>query len=173
MNINKESAYLRGLLEGYELDSNKKETKLFTKILELIDEMADHITALEADNAELREYIEELDQDLGEVEEEVFFADDECDGDCDDCDCEDCDGHDAGHAHDEEHCCEDTPLYLRASGSDVHVEKRYLVSNDSFIIPQQPVLPVSDAVADCILLWHLKIPDVRVPYHALRAPPVV
>ena len=88
-------------------------------------------------------------------------------------DCEDCDGHDAGHAHDEEHCCEDTPLYLRASGSDVHVEKRYLVSNDSFIIPQQPVLPVSDAVADCILLWHLKIPDVRVPYHALRAPPVV
>ena len=88
-------------------------------------------------------------------------------------DCEDCDGHDAGHAHDEEHCCEDTPLYLRASGSDVHVEKRYLVSNDSFIIPQQPVLPVNDAVADCILLWHLKIPDVRVPYHALRAPPVV
>lgn len=88
-------------------------------------------------------------------------------------DCEDCDGHDAGHAHDEEHCCEDTPLYLRASGSDVHVEKRYLVSNDSFIIPQQPVLPVSDAVADCILLWHLKIPDIRVPYHALRAPPVV
>ena len=88
-------------------------------------------------------------------------------------DCEDCDGHDAGHAHDEEHCCEDTPLYLRASGSDVHVEKRYLVSNDSFIIPQQPVLPVSDAVAYCILLWHLKIPDIRVPYHALRAPPVV
>lgn len=88
-------------------------------------------------------------------------------------DCEDCDGHDAGHAHDEEHCCEDTPLYLRASGSDVHVEKRYLVSNDSFIIPQQPVLPVSDAVADCILLWHLKIPDIRVTYHALRAPPVV
>ena len=88
-------------------------------------------------------------------------------------DCEDCDGHDAGHAHDEEHCCEDTPLYLRASGSDVHVEKRYLVSNDSFIIPQQPVLPVNDAVADCILLWHLKIPDIRVPYHALRAPPVV
>ena len=88
-------------------------------------------------------------------------------------DCEDCDGHDAGHAHDEEHCCEDTPLYLRASGSDVHVEKRYLVSNDSFIIPQQPVLPVSDAVADCILLWHLKSPDIRVPYHALRAPPVV
>ncbi len=76
MNINKESAYLRGLLEGYELDSNKKETKLFSKMLELIDEMADHITALEADNAELREYIEELDHDLGAVEEDLYVTDD-------------------------------------------------------------------------------------------------
>ena len=77
MNINKESAYLRGLLEGYELDSNKKETKLFTKMLELIDEMADHITALEADNAEMREYIEELDHDLGAVEEDLYMTDDD------------------------------------------------------------------------------------------------
>ena len=77
MNINKESAYLRGLLEGYELDSNKKETKLFTKMLELIDEMADHITALEADNAELREYVEELDQDLGAVEEDLYVTDED------------------------------------------------------------------------------------------------
>ena len=79
MNINKESAYLRGLLEGYELDSNKKETKLFQKMLELIDEMADHITALEADNAELREYIEELDHDLGAVEEDLYVTDDDDD----------------------------------------------------------------------------------------------
>ena len=75
MNINKESAYLRGLLEGYELDTNKKETKLFEKMLALIDEMADHITALEADNAELREYVEELDQDLGAVEEDLYMTD--------------------------------------------------------------------------------------------------
>lgn len=75
MNINKESAYLRGLLEGYELDSTKKETKLFQKMLDLIDEMADHITALEADNAELREYIEELDHDLGAVEEDLYVTD--------------------------------------------------------------------------------------------------
>ena len=72
MNINKESAYLKGLLEGYELDSNKKEVKIISKMLELIDEMADHITALEADNAELREYVEELDHDLGAVEEDLY-----------------------------------------------------------------------------------------------------
>ena len=77
MNINKETAYLKGLLEGYELDSNKKETKLFQKMLDLIDEMADHITALEADNAELREYIEELDHDLGAVEEDLYMTDED------------------------------------------------------------------------------------------------
>ena len=77
MNINKESAYLRGLLEGYELDSNKKEVKLIAKMLELIDEMADHITALEADNAEMREYIEELDHDLGAVEEDLYVDSDD------------------------------------------------------------------------------------------------
>ena len=79
MNINKESAYLRGLLEGSELDGNKKEIKRIAKMLELIDEMADHITALEADNAELREYVEELDHDLGAVEEELYMTDDEDD----------------------------------------------------------------------------------------------
>ena len=76
MNISKESAYLKGLLEGYELDSSKKEVKLLTKMLELIDEMADHITALEADNAEMKEYIEELDHDLGAVEEDLYCSDD-------------------------------------------------------------------------------------------------
>ncbi|MBQ4071660.1 MAG: hypothetical protein IJD51_04540 [Clostridia bacterium] len=84
MNINKESAYLRGLLEGYELDGNKKEIKLISKMLELIDEMADHITALEADNAELREYIEELDHDLGAVEEDLYMTDGDDDYDDDD-----------------------------------------------------------------------------------------
>ena len=81
MNINKESAYLRGLLEGYELDGNKKEVKLIAKMLELIDEMADHITALEADNAEMREYIEELDHDLGAVEEDLYMDEDYGDDD--------------------------------------------------------------------------------------------
>ena len=77
MNINKESAYLRGLLEGYELDTNKKEVKLIGKMLELIDQMADHISALEADNAELREYVEELDHDLGAVEEDLYMTDED------------------------------------------------------------------------------------------------
>jgi hypothetical protein len=39
--------------------------------------MADKIAALEADNKELHEYVEELDQDLGAVEEDLYFDDEE------------------------------------------------------------------------------------------------
>ena len=94
MGITENAAYLKGLFDGYEIDKSTKEGKIIDKMLELMCDMADKIAALEADNAELHEYVEELDQDLGEVEEEVFFADDECDGNCDDCDCEDCDEYD-------------------------------------------------------------------------------
>ncbi len=95
MGITENAAYLKGLFDGYEIDKESKEGKIISEMLNLIADMADKIVALEADNRELHEYVEELDQDLGEVEEEVFFADDEyedCD-DFDDCD-EDYDGED-------------------------------------------------------------------------------
>ena len=38
--------------------------------------MADEISALKADNRDLHEYVEELDHDLGELEEEIYFGDD-------------------------------------------------------------------------------------------------
>ena len=89
MGITENAAYLKGLFDGYEMDKNTKEGKIISEMLNLISDMADKIVALEADNRELHEYVEELDQDLGEVEEAVFFADDECDCDCDDCDYDD------------------------------------------------------------------------------------
>lgn len=75
MGITENAAYIKGLFEGYELDNNSKECKVISKMLDLISDMADKIAALEADNKELHEYVEELDHDLGEVEEEVFYSD--------------------------------------------------------------------------------------------------
>ena len=85
MGISENAAYLRGLCDGYELDKSTKEGKIISEMLTLIADMADKINALEADNKELHEYVEELDHDLGEVEEEVYFYDDE-EGDYDDYD---------------------------------------------------------------------------------------
>ena len=95
MGITENAAYLKGLFEGYELDKNSKEGKIIGEMLSLICDMADKIAALEADNKELHEYVEELDQDLGEVEEELYFDDEDDYDDYDDLnDDEDYDGED-------------------------------------------------------------------------------
>ena len=86
MNINENAAYLKGLFDGYELDPNSKEVKLIGQMLELMTKMASRISDLEADNAELREYIEEIDEDLGSVEEELYFTDEDEDDDYDEYD---------------------------------------------------------------------------------------
>ena len=76
MGITEKAAYLKGLFDGYEIDATKKEGKIISELLVLVADMADEISALKADNRELHEYVEELDHDLGEVEEELYFEDD-------------------------------------------------------------------------------------------------
>lgn len=77
MTLNERAAYVQGLFEGYGIDSKEKEGRILSEMLTLISDMADKIGALESECAELRDYIEELDEDLGYVEETVFATDDE------------------------------------------------------------------------------------------------
>ncbi len=89
MNINEKAAYIKGLYDGYELDRDSKEIKLIGEMLDLISKMSSKISGLEADNVELREYLEEIDEDLGAVEEDLYFTDDEEDEEYDEYDEED------------------------------------------------------------------------------------
>ena len=101
MNITEKTAYLKGLLEGLNIDENKAEGKLLKAIIETLDELANDLTDVADDVATLNDYVEELDEDLGAAEEFIYSddcdcdcdcdCDDDCDGDCEDCDC-DCDG---------------------------------------------------------------------------------
>ena len=69
MGISENAAYIKGLFDGYEIDKTTKEGKIISEMLTLLADMADKINALEADNKELHEYVEELDHDLGEGED--------------------------------------------------------------------------------------------------------
>lgn len=98
MELKEKTAYLKGLAEGLEYDKNTKEGKLIAAIIDLLDDMAAEIEGTKQDLDYLSDYAEELDQDLGDVEEYLFGDeddeddyDDECDGDCENCDleCED------------------------------------------------------------------------------------
>ena len=90
MELMEKVAYLKGLMNGMELDPDKKETKLFNAILDILDEMAATVTDLEEETDELCNVIEAMDEDLDDVRDYVFGdedEDDECDCCDDDCDC--------------------------------------------------------------------------------------
>ena len=81
MGISEHAAYIKGAFDFSEIDKNSTEGKIIGELLTLVADMADKINALEADNKELHEYVEELDHYLGEVEEELYFYDDDEDFD--------------------------------------------------------------------------------------------
>lgn len=76
-NVKEKVAYLKGLMEGLELDSSSKEGKLFKAIIETMDEMAEAIEILEENQNELDEYVDTMDQDLARLEDDVYEDEDE------------------------------------------------------------------------------------------------
>ncbi len=89
MKLNEKCAYLHGLAEGMKLDTEKAEGKLIAELIKLCEEMAEEIEGLSGAVDQLQDYAEELDEDLGEIEEFVYDLEDDCDCSCGDFDEED------------------------------------------------------------------------------------
>ena len=81
MELMEKVAYLKGLMNGLELEADKKETKVFNAIVDVLDELASTLTDVVEETDEMSELIDVPDQDLGDVEE-VVFGDDEDDDEC-------------------------------------------------------------------------------------------
>lgn len=71
-----EVAYLRGLAEGLEISKETKEGKIIHKIVEALESFADAIVELEEEQADLVEYVESIDEDLSDVEDDLYEDDD-------------------------------------------------------------------------------------------------
>ncbi|HLT58084.1 MAG: hypothetical protein LOD91_06690 [Limnochordales bacterium] len=84
--VKEKIAYLRGLLEGSDFWGQDAQARaVWEKMLEIFDDVADHIDELEAGQEEVEEYLEAIDADLGELEEEIYgHRHDEDDDDDDD-----------------------------------------------------------------------------------------
>ena len=93
MTILEKTAYIKGLCEGLDFDKkDSAEAKVIKALLDLCQDMAEEIDALGSDVEDLIDYCEELDEDLGDVEEILLEDEDEWDDECDcGCDCDDCD----------------------------------------------------------------------------------
>ncbi len=90
MDILEKIAYIKGLAEGLSLDATKPEGKVLSAIIDLLGDLCETVADIDDEVCVLGDYVEELDHDLGAVEEDLYADDDECDCGCGcgpDCDC--------------------------------------------------------------------------------------
>ena len=78
-NLSKKVSYLRGFAEGLDISPKSDEGKLISKMLEVIDEMADKIDALEESQNETDAILDDIDEELSWLAGEDGFSDDEDD----------------------------------------------------------------------------------------------
>jgi len=84
MTIGEKVAYLKGLAEGMAVDSETKEGKLFAGILDVLSDIAADLEDLEANNLDLWEEVDAINEDLDIIEDDFYGDDDEDEDDEDD-----------------------------------------------------------------------------------------
>ena len=77
MEIMEKVAYLKGLAEGMELDTEKKEGKLLSAIIDLLEDIALEIEDLWDGEEELAEGLDAVSDDLEDVEDLIFEEDED------------------------------------------------------------------------------------------------
>ena len=76
-------AYLKGLMEGMNIDREGNEGKLFSVIADILNDVALDIEDLENDVCDLGEDVDAISDDLSDVEDYLFEDEDEDDDDYD------------------------------------------------------------------------------------------
>ena len=85
MTISEKVAYLKGLAEGLNLDTEKsKEGKLISVMIGILEELAMSVEDLEENALNMGEEIDVLSDDLADVEDVVFDEDEDDEEDYDD-----------------------------------------------------------------------------------------
>ena len=72
MTLSEKTAYLKGLADGMKISTESDQGKLLHEIINVLEDVSDSIGALEDECDRLNEYVEELDEDLGDVEDYLF-----------------------------------------------------------------------------------------------------
>ena len=72
MEITEKVAYLKGLAEGMELDTDKKVGKLLAAIIDALDDIALELEDIKDEQAELADGLDAVSDDLEDVENVIF-----------------------------------------------------------------------------------------------------
>ncbi len=92
MNISEKAAYLKGYMDGLELDAEKPEGKMITRIVDLLCDISKRLTDVEETTIAISDELDEIEEDLDAIED--FILDEEDDDYDDDEDYEDWDDDD-------------------------------------------------------------------------------
>ena len=87
MTISEKSAYLKGLMDGLKLDTEKPEGQMIAAIVELLGDVTRRVTDIEETTIAISDELDEIEEDLDAIED--FILDEEDDEDFDDFDDDD------------------------------------------------------------------------------------
>ena len=79
MTISEKAAYLKGLMDGLELDTEKAEGKLISAIVELMGDVTRKLTDVENTTIAISDELDEIEEDLDAIEDYILDEEDEYD----------------------------------------------------------------------------------------------
>ena len=89
MTINEKSAYLKGLMDGLQLDTESASGKMIAAIVDLLGDMAKKITDIEDTTIAISDELDEIEEDLDAIEDYILDEDEDEDWDDEEWDEED------------------------------------------------------------------------------------
>ena len=79
MTISEKSAYLKGLMDGLNLDTEKAEGKLIASIVDLLGDVTRKLTDVENTTIAISDELDEIEEDLDAIEDFILDEEDEYD----------------------------------------------------------------------------------------------
>ena len=77
MTISEKAAYLKGLMDGLNLDTEKAEGKMIASIVELLGDVTKRITDIEETTIAISDELDEIEEDLDAIEDYILDEEDE------------------------------------------------------------------------------------------------
>lgn len=77
MTISEKAAYLKGLMDGLELDTEKAEGKLISAIVELMGDVTRKLTDVENTTIAISDELDEIEEDLDAIEDYILDEEDD------------------------------------------------------------------------------------------------
>ena len=86
MTISEKAAYLKGLMDGLKLDTEKAEGQMISAIVDLLGDVTRRLTDVEETTIAISDELDEIEEDLDAIEDYILDEDDDWDDDDEDWD---------------------------------------------------------------------------------------